>query len=486
MEETAGYERLSAQDHSFLVWEDRRTHMHLGGLALFEAGPLATPEGGIAVERVRGHIASCLHLVPRYRQRLATVPVTGHPVWVDDDRFNLDFHVRHTALPRPGSDDELRAMASRIVSQQLDRDKPLWEMWLIEGLSGGRFAMLVKVHHAMADGISAFDFFAALLRLAPATQVDAPRPWSPRPLPSGWRLFYDELWRQAATPLDTAAQLLGQVRSATDLVRQLGDGVGTVLEFVASGLRRRAATPLNRGIGPHRRFEWLALRMAEVQAVRERLGGTVNDVVLATVAGGLRRFLEDRGADPREGEFRVVVPVSVRREDERGRINNRASGWLATLPVGEANVRKRYAAVRRTTRWLKQTRQERAVELLGRAAELASPRTLSLALKMVSFLSPYNLIVTNVPGPDVPLYLLGARMTAAFPLVPLFENQGLGVAIFGYHERLCIGLNADWDLVPDLEELAEAIADAFAELHATAVQGALAVRRSARRPAEPC
>ncbi|HWP67471.1 MAG TPA: wax ester/triacylglycerol synthase family O-acyltransferase [Candidatus Limnocylindria bacterium] len=482
MTDGIGYERLSAQDRSFLLFEDRHTHMHLGGVAIFEAGPLAKPDGGIAIERIRAHVAACLHLAPRYRQRLAFVPLTGQPVWVDDAQFNIDYHVRHTALPRPGGDDELRAVVSRIVSQQLDRGKPLWELWVVEGLADDRFAVVVKCHHAMADGISAFEFFGALLRLTPETHVDAPRPWTPQPAPEGWRLLRDELVRQVTEPLGAAAQLLAQVRSATELVRQAAAGVTSVLDFVASGLRPPAPTPLNRRIGPHRRFDWHRLRLADVQAVRERFGGTINDVVLATIAGGMRRFLENRGRDPRRGEFRVVVPVSVRREDERGRLSNRASGWLATLPVGEPNVRKRYAAVRRTTRWLKETRQERAAELLGWAAEFAMPGTLlSLALKLVTFLAPYNLIVTNVPGPDVPLYLLGARMVGAFPLVPLFEQQGVGVAILSYHDSLCFGLNADWDLVPDLEELSEAVSDAFAELHAAAVQGALRVTRSVRR-----
>jgi diacylglycerol O-acyltransferase len=476
------YERLSAQDRAFLVFEDRHTHMHLGGVAVFEAGPLATPDGGIAIDRLRAHIAASLHLVPRYRQRLAAVPVTGQPVWVDDDQFNLDYHVRHAALPRPGGEDELKCLVSRIVSQQLDRGKPLWELWAIEGLAGGRFALVVKTHHALADGISAFQFFGALLRLTPDAHVDLPRPWTPRPVPSGWTMLRDDVLRQVTAPIEAAATLLGQVRSTTALVRQVGHGIGSVLDLVTSGLRRPAETPLNRTIGPHRRFDWQRFRLGDVQAVRERLGGTINDVVLATVAGGIRGFLEDRGADPRQGEFRVIVPVSVRSEDERGRINNRASGWLATLPVGEPNVRKRYAAVRRTTRWLKATRQERAAEILGRAADLAIPGALSFAIRLVSFLAPYNLIVTNVPGPRVPLYLLGARMLAGFPLVPLFERQGVGVAILSYDDSLCLGINADWDLVPDVEELSEAMSDAFAELHAVAVQGALKVRRRSGPP----
>jgi diacylglycerol O-acyltransferase len=475
----SGYERLSVQDRSFLLFEDRHTHMHLGGVALFEAGPLATADGGIAIERLRAHVVASLHLVPRYRQRLAFVPVTGQPIWVDDAQFNIDYHVRHTALPRPGGEDELRSLVSRIVSQQLDRGKPLWEIWVVEGLSGGRFALVVKCHHALADGISAFDFFGALLRLSPDERVDRPRPWAARVAPAAWTLLRHEVVYQVTQPLEVAARLLGQVRSATELVRQAASGMTSVLDFVASGLRRPATTPLNRPIGPHRRFDWQRLRMADVHAVRERLGGTVNDVVLATMAGGMRRFLEDRGRDPRAGEFRVVVPVSVRRADERGRINNRASGWLATLPVGEPNVRKRYAAVRRTTRWLKATHQEQAAELLGRAAEFAIPGTLALALKLINFLAPYNLIVTNVSGPDVPLYLLGARMLGGYPLVPLFERQGVGVAILSYDDSLCIGFNADWDLVPDVEELAEAVSDAFAELCATAAQETLKLRRRA-------
>jgi WS/DGAT/MGAT family acyltransferase len=476
-----GYERLSAQDSSFLVFEDRHTHMHLGGLVLFDAHPLEHAGGGIAIERIRAHIAASLHIVPRYRQRLATIPLTGSPVWIDDAQFDIDYHVRHMALPRPGGEDELRDLVSHIVSQPLDRGKPLWEIWVIEGLSERRLALVVKSHHAMADGISAFDFFAALLRLSPDAHIEPARSWRARPAPGPWTLLRDEVVHHVAQPLELAASVLGQVRNATELVRQAGEGIATVLDLVTSGLRRPATTPLNHAIGPHRRFDWQRVRMAEVWAVRERLGGTINDVVLATVAGGIRRFLEDRGSDPRDGEFRVVVPVSVRRQDERGRMSNRASGWLATLPVGEPNVRKRYAAVRRATRWLKESHQERAAELLGRAAEFAIPGALSLGLRLVNFLSPYNLIVTNVAGPDVPLYLLGARMLAGFPLVPLFEKQGVGVAIFSYDEALCFGFNADRDLVPDVEELSECVTDAFAELHAAAVQGAVRIRPVARR-----
>jgi WS/DGAT/MGAT family acyltransferase len=479
--ENGGYERLSAQDRSFLHFEDRHTHMHLGGVAVFDARPLEKPEGGIAIERLRAHIAASLDLVPRYRQRLATVPLTGSPIWVDDPQFDVDYHVRHLALPRPGGEDELRDLVSHIVSQPLDRGRPLWEIWVVEGLAERRFALVVKSHHAMADGISAFDFFAALLRLAPDPEIAMPRPWRARPAPGAWTLVRDEVAHHVAQPLDLAASLLGQVRDAAQVVRRAGEGIASVLDLVRSGLERPAATPLNQPIGPHRRFDWVRLRMTDVRAVRERLGGTINDVVLATVAGGIRRFLEDRGSDPREGQFRVVVPVSVRRQDERGRINNRASGWLVTLPVDEPNVRKRYATVRRATRWLKETRQERAAELLLRAAEFAVPGVLSLGLRLVNFLSPYNLIVTNVPGPDVPLYLLGSRMLTAYPLVPLFEKQGLGVAIFSYDDSLCFGFNADRDVVPDVEEFSECVEDAFAELHAAAVQGALRVRPSLRR-----
>ncbi len=459
------YEPLSAADRTFLVFEDERTHMHLGGLAVFDAGSLAAPDGGVDVDRIRRHIASRLHMMPRYRQRLDWVPVRNRPVWVDDAHFNLRYHVRHTAVPRPGRDAQLKALTARILSQQLDRGKPLWEVWIIEGLEGGRFAMLVKTHHCMADGISAFDLFAALLSPVPEDRIDPPAPWRPRPAPPPAVLVRDEIVRSAVAPLALACDLGRRVlRDPRGVWRGAAEAAAAVAATVQAGIRPPADTPLNRPIGPHRRFDWLIHPLDDVKAARRRLGGTVNDVVLATVAGGVRRFLAGRGADVRGLRFRAVVPVSVRGDAGRGAVDNRISGWLVELPVDEPDPRRRHLVVQMTTARLKETKQALGPEVLGRVAELALPGLLTLGVRLTSRLSPYNLIVTNVPGPPVPLHLLGARLLAGYPQVPLFANQGLGIALFSYVGQLCWGFNADWDLVPDLDRFVAAIDAAFREL----------------------
>jgi len=458
------YEPLSAQDRAFLLFEDRNTHMHLGGVAVFQGGPLLGRGGAVDVDRIRAHVASRLHLAPRYRQRLGWVPLIGRPVWVDETHFNLEYHVRHAAVPRPGGDAELRAFVARVMSQQLDRGKPLWEIWVIEGLRGRRFALVVKTHHALADGIAAFDLFAALLRDTADAAVERIEPWVPRPVPTGLRLMRDGVLDQVRNPLTTAHDVWQGLRDAPDLGGRVRDGVRSMLELAGQGVRPPMPTPLNAPIGPHRRFDWLTTSLEDVAMIRRTLGGTVNDVVLATVTGAMRRFLRAQDVDVLRGEFRVMVPVSVRRPDEQGRITNRVSGWLAMLPIGVSDVSARYARVVAATAQLKREHRERGPEMLVQAAEYAVPGVLTLGAHVAMALQPHNLVVTNVPGPACPLYLLGARMVSGHPLVPLFLNQGVGLAIFSYDGRLCWGLNADWDLVPDVDELVRALRASFQEL----------------------
>jgi len=464
----AWYEPLPASDRSFLVFEDQHTHMHLGGITLFEPGPLGLPGGGVAIDRIREHIASRLHLRPRYRQRLASVPIRNRPIWVDDPHFNLSYHVRHAAVPHPGDDVQLKQLCARIVSQQLDRGKPLWEIWVIEGLGGGRFAMLVKTHHCMADGISAFDLFTALVSPTPDDSLDAPAPWTPRPAPGPMRLLADELLRQAGTPFEIASALVNALRDPARGRALVAENLRGLWSTIQNGIRPPSPTPLNGPIGPHRRFDWLTLDLGEVKRVRQRLGGTVNDVVLATVAGAVRTFLRRRGVPSDEIFFRAVVPVSVRSENERGVQNNRVSGWLTELPVDEPDPLRRLERVKEVTTRLKTSKQALGPELLGRAAEWATPGVLTVGVRLTARLHPYNVIVTNVPGPPMPLYLLGARLLGGYPLVPLFENQGIGIALFSYVGQLCWGFNADWDLVPDLGRFVEAVRESFGELTAAA------------------
>ena len=461
---STAYQRLSALDRSFLVFEDVNVHMHLGGVAIFDAGPLVRPEGGLPIDRIRQHIASRLHLAPRYRQRLAWVPIYNRPVWVDDADLDISYHVRHAALPYPGDDAMLKSLTARVMSEQLDRTKPLWEISIIEGLQGGRMAMLVKTHHAVADGISAFEIFSALVSTTPEATLGEPPPWKPQSAPTPWSLLRDELVYQTTRPLALARDAIEVLRAPNRLLTRASEGMQALWDIFGTGFSRAPGTPLNQPIGRHRRFDWLALDLEEVKAVKNRLGGTVNDVVLTTVVGALRRFLLERGAEVRGLEYRVIVPVSVRGEDERGVVNNRASAWLLTLPVGEPDPRRRFELVAKRTANVKSIRQELAPVLLERAFEYSAPGALTLGMGLLTRLNPYNLIVTNVAGPSQPFYFLGAPLIGGYPQVPLFENQGLSVAIFSYRGTLGWGFNADRELVPDLNRFVKATADAFAEL----------------------
>ncbi len=476
---TAAHEPLAPQDSAFLFFETAETHMHLGGTAIFEPGPLATPEGGVDIERVRARIASRLHQIPRYRQRLAWIPVQNHPVWVDDDHFNLGYHVRHTSLPRPGDDEQLKRLTARIMSQQLDRTRPLWEAWIVEGLEGGRFALVTKTHHCMADGVAAVDLITVLLSPFPDDAIEPAPAWTPRPVPSPAALFRDEVARRLAMPLDLARRAGRALRDPAAAAAALRERAGAVWQTVSAAMPLPADTPLNRPIGPHRRFDWLTLDLDAVKLVKNRLGGTVNDVVLSVVAGGMARFLDRRALATDGLCYRVVVPVSVRAPEERGQMSNRASGWLLTLPLDERHPRRRHARICELTEHRKASKQALGPEALLEVVELAGPLVFSLGVRLTSRLAPYNLIVTNVPGPQVPLYLLGAPLVAGYPVVPLFGNQGVAIAIFSYLGRLFVGVNADWDLVPDLDCLVTDLTLAFEELRATAERRRPPARASA-------
>ncbi|MBI3782291.1 MAG: wax ester/triacylglycerol synthase family O-acyltransferase [Deltaproteobacteria bacterium] len=457
------YERLTAQDRSFLVFEKDNTHMHLGGITLFEHTPLTTPDGGVDIERIRSYINSRLHFIPRYRQRLAYIPIEDYPVWVDDDRLNLHYHVRHTSVPRPGDERQLKRLAARIMSAPLDRRRPLWEVWVIEGLEGDRFAMLLKTHHSVVDGVSGVDLMSVLLRPDSSDHFEEAPTWRPRPAPSGLELVRDELTRRANMPRAVWDQMQNFLRDPRRAAAALVDELSSTWEFINAGLRRPADTPLNRPIGPYRRFDWHAFDLAQVKAVKNRFGGTVNDVILTTVTGAIRRFLTRRMTAVDSLDYRAVVPVNVRRANELGAPGNHVSAWMLSLPVNEPNVRERFRRISEATTQLKQSKQAQGIEALTQIAEIMDP-VLTLGVRLAARVAPYNLIVTNVPGPQFPLYLLGSRLLEGYPSVPLFDYQGLGVAIFSYDNRLFFGLNADWDLVHDLHDLVADLDASFREL----------------------
>ncbi len=459
------YDRLSVVDTSFLAIEGPATHQHVAAVLLFEAGPVTRADGGLDIERIRDYIASRLHLIPRYRQRLVPVPLGNRQVWVDDEHFNIQYHVRHSGLPRPGDAQQLKRLAARIVSQQLDRAKPLWEIWVVEGLErGDRFAMVAKTHHCMIDGIAGVDLMAVLLSPSPDVQLPDRATWIPRPAPSPWQLFGAELMRRIREPLSLVCDAPAILLEPGSLVKSLWQNVAALGETLGAAAQPADATPLNRPIGPHRRFDWLAMDLGEVKEVKNRLGGTVNDVVLATVAGAVRRFLEGRSVNVDVLALRASVPVSVRPEEARGTLGNQIALWMTDLPVAERDPRARLAKVRATTGRLKDSKQALGGQVLAAVSEWTSTTLLSLAVRLTTRSRPFNLVVTNVPGPQIPLYLLGARLHECYPMLALLPNQGLGVALFSYAGRLHWGVVADWDLVPDLHEFLVAIEESFREL----------------------
>jgi diacylglycerol O-acyltransferase / wax synthase len=454
------FERLSALDDSFLEIEDGNSHMHIGAVAVFEPGPLATPDGGVNIEVVRQLMEAGLHRFPRYRQRLESTPGFGQPVWVDDRRFNLAYHVRHTHLPRPGDARQLKRLAGRLMSQELDRGKPLWEMWVVEGLEEGRFAIVTKAHHCMIDGVGSVELTGSVMRPTPEPDpslLEPPPRWVPRPVPTPGELFLAELGRRLTAPFvaaGAAARALTAPRAGLSAARDTMAGVGRA---VGAGFSPASPTPLNVEIGPHRRFDWTVADLESLKATRTRYGGTVNDVVLAVLAGALGRFFYRRGIETAHMDFRVMVPVNARDASTRLDLGNKVAMMVVRLPLEERDPGRRLERTIAETRRAKSSQQARGMLAIEELSDWTFTSVLSAFAQLTTLSRPYNLVVTNVPGPAFPVYVSGCRMTACYPLVPLFANQALGVALFSYDGRLYWGFNADWDAVPDLHDLVGAV-----------------------------
>lgn len=461
------YERLTALDATFLGIEDENAHMHVGGVVVFDAAPLRNADGTIDIERVRRLVEWTFRKYPRYRQRIAWTPIFRRPVWVDDPRFNLHYHVRHTSLPKPGGDRELKRFAARVMSQPLDRAKPLWEMWLVEGLSGERVALVSKIHHCMIDGVSGADLVAGMLRWSsePDPYLDEPPArWIPRPMPTPRELLSGEFGRLTAVPWEvtgTVMRALADPRAALEGARRALAGIGMT---VGASMRGASDTPLNRQIGPHRRFDWTEIALDDIKAIKKRLGGTVNDVVLTVVSGAVGRFLGERGVRIDDLDFRAMVPVNTRATSEHDSLGNRVASMLARLPIGERDPERRFQNIVDLMIELKNSAQTAGVRAIEELADLTSGTILSALARFAAKARTYNIVVTNIPGPQIPLYLLGARMHAIYPLVPLFENQALGVAVFSYDGKLHWGFNADHDEIPDLHEFVGAVEAEFQAL----------------------
>jgi diacylglycerol O-acyltransferase len=461
------YDRLTLPDRLFLDVEDPLNNMHIAGCFIFDAGPLSREGLGVDIDEICAYLESRLHRIPRYRQRIEYTPIEGHPVWVDDENFNILYHVRHTRLPLPGDERQLKRLCGRIVSQQLDRHKPLWEMWVVEGLEHDRIALVTKVHHCMADGISGVDLLEALLQPTPDKTFEPAPAWVPQAPPDRSELARDTLVLRAQAAFDMAGSLWSGARDLRNSISRVGETLEGVAELRALDANPASETPINRRLGPHRRYDWLAFDLDEVKRVRALLGGTINDVVLSTVAGAFGRFFERRGitaAEQRQMEFRTACPVSTRSAHERGSFGNQVAMMIAPLPISERDPVRIHAQVREALKRAKDSKQTLVMQALSDYGEWISPSFVTGFARRAMARRSSNLVVTNVPGPRVPLYLLGAQMREAYPVVPLPPEQAIGIALFSYGDGLFWGINSDWDLVPDLHDFVEAIDVSFREL----------------------
>ena len=452
-------DRLSSTDVSFLTNESSSSHMHVGAIMIFE-GP--TP----SYEDLLDHIQSRHRLVPRFRQKLAYPPAqTGRPFWVDDPNLNLEYHVRHSALPAPGSEDQLRRMAARVFSQQLDRSKPLWELWLVQGLTRNRFALLTKTHHAVVDGASGVDIATVLFDLNPVPeQPHSDDAWTPQPEPSSATLLAKGVEDVARAPVRAVRRLERAVQHPESAVKQVSDAVEAVSEVGWNFANPAPKVPMNVEIGSHRRFAWVRSDLDRFKRVKDALGGTVNDVVLAVVAGALREWLRGRGIRTEGLELRAQVPVSIRASDEHGQLGNRLAVMRAPLPVYIADPVRRLEEVSQAMKGLKQSKQALGAEVISRFNDFAPPTLLAQAARINFSTRLFNLTVTNVPGPQVPLYVLGRELEDIFPIGFLPPNQALFVAIMSYNGGINFGLLADYDSMDDVDVIASGIETAIAEL----------------------
>src|SRR5262245_719406 len=452
------YERLSQHSADLLQYETSRQFAHTCVLATFEAGPLGRADGGVEFPALRAAIEARLHIVPQYRRKLRRIPLENHPVWVDDHEFNLDYHVRHTSLPRPGGPAELRQVVGRVQAQRLDRSRPLWECWVLEGLEGGRFALLVKAHLALAE--AGGDLLEAVLSPDPADAFAAAAPYLPRPMPSAVELARDELLRQMRLPRQALRRALRLLRDGEEARAELRRRARRVARLLGYSFRPLQDMPLGGPVGPHRRCDTLVFQLDDARTVHRELGGSVHDVLLATVTGAVARYLRAHHVNPTTLDFRAAVPVSLRSGDRRQGIGE----WYLELPVWELDPVKRLERVRELTAKLNRSQPALGAAALASDGRWTGSRLLALGASAISDRAPEHLRFVNVPGAQQRLFLRGAALLEAYGMVPLADEAGVGIAVLSYQGRLCVGLNADFDRVADLALFREALEVSFREL----------------------
>ncbi|MGH2556929.1 MAG: WS/DGAT/MGAT family O-acyltransferase [Actinomycetota bacterium] len=460
-------ERLGPQDASFLYLETPTVHQHVGGVAILD--PSTAPNGKLTYPDVVRVISSRLHLAPRFRQKVVFPPLAvARPVWVDDANFDLDFHMRRAALPAPGGSRELVDYVQRVISRPLDRTKPLWELYLIEGMDDGLAAILTKVHHSMVDGLAAIDLASAVYDFAPEPQILTPPAWEPEPEPSRLDLLRDALRDQVTHPARGLTDLAQRtLQTPARVAREVGDILGGIGEILGGGVFA-PPSPFNRKVGPNRRFAMVEAPVQTFKDIKRALGATVNDVVLATVAGGLNRLLRSRRERTRDRFLRAMVPVSVRSKDQRSAMGNRVSSIFVDLPVGPMGAKRRLAMIRERTKYLKESNYAVGAEFLMNIGSWAPPTIHAMAARLAARSRVINLVVSNVPGPQMPMYIAGAKLLAQYPIMPIAETMGLSIAVTSLAGTMAFGLTADWDILPDINVLAESMEEALGELRKAA------------------
>jgi len=449
-------ERMGSLDAVFIAVEDAVNHMHIGSVGIFE-GPAPT------YSAVRALVASKLQFVPRYRQRVREAPVSiGRPLWIDDARFDLDYHLRHTAIPT-NDPRGLEELVARVMARPLDRHRPLWEMWVVEGLTDDRWAIVSKVHHCMVDGIAGSDLLGVVMDARADTPLLPPEPWTPAPEPSR----FDLARYTADMALEAASTFVREVVGAFvhpsrtwDRVTEIAAGVGHMV-YPA----RRGGSSLSGPIGPHRRWTRTRVSLDDIRTVRGAFGGTVNDVVLAAVTRGFRELLLARGEPVDRRTITTLIPVSMRTADARGRLDNRVSAVYARLPIGIDDPVEALAAIHAHMNDLKGSHEiDASAAILGIEDFMPPVVAAALARAVVHAQEVVQTVATNVPGPQTPLYVCGRRMLEAYPYVPIAGHIRIGVAIWSYCGDLYFGVTGDWESTRDLDRLAIGIDVGFEDL----------------------
>jgi len=454
---------MSAEDAWFLYFEKPDAPLHIGSIAIYE--------GDISFDRFYASMDARMHLIPRYRQRAIIPPFyAGHPTWEDDPKFSLDRHLRVVELPAPGTDTQLRQLACELFAEILPRDRPLWDITMIRGLEGNRTAYLSRVHHCLVDGVSGIELLLAVLDLVPNPEPTPPpaEPWHPAPTSqplASWADAVFEQWNQGVRAFTDWQQSLldprGQMRDATELAR-------AIQIAMPAAMRQPAKTPWNKPIGSKRDIGWTEMSFAEVRGIRGALGGTVNDVMLTILGGALGRYLLARGVKTDGMTIRLMIPVNVRKEDEKGALGNRVSMMLPEVPVGITDPVARLAAVRAVTERLKSTNQANAFEALSHLSTNLPAAFHALAGFGGVPPGGANLVCTNVPGPMIPLYSVSHRMLAHYPMVPLAGDLGIGAGITSYDKSLYLTIMSDPEIIADVDTIARYCAEEFQSLRTLA------------------